>query len=70
MILIINQNILPFIIEIKTIIGEFKNTSCIKPVNQVIPSNQQMRIKELLSRQHKRKLINYAFASRQGVGQS
>jgi hypothetical protein len=67
MILIISHNILPFIIEIKTVIGEFENTFIHKPVNQVISSNQQMRIKELLSRQRKRKLINYAFASRQGV---
>jgi len=69
MIFIITQHILPFIIEIKSIIGEFENTYHIKPVNQVIPSNQ-IKVKEALSRIRKRKLIKYCYASRQGVGQS
>lgn len=64
MIFIIENHILPFIIEIKTIIGELEHLY-IKPVNQVLPLNQN-RVKQLLSLNKISKLRSTSSLPRQG----
>lgn len=68
MIFIIDSRILPLITKIKIIISRY-NIVYIKPVNQVIPSNQ-IEVKEELSRQRYNKLVSYRSSSIKGDQQS